>query len=553
MTSPWLAVTNPANCQMASMTTRVNPPTTCPLCGTPTPSAVLAEVSWTAPAVLSQLVSQNPNWQRADGACPACVQQVLLQVLLEQGDIALHQSIQTVWPLDAEAAFGALPTPLRLHADPRYTGRGVTLALVDSGFYPHPDLIQPANRIRAWVDASRDPVQVYIFNHNEQPKWPGWDAAHPAQWHGLMTSTVAAGNGWLSHGLYRGLASEADLVLIQVRDETGHISSASITRALRWLHEAGPELQVRVVSLSVAGDPVEPLADNPVDETVAALVANNMTVIAAAGNDGQRCLIPPATAPEALTIGGLDDKNTFDHHDVDLWHSNYGQGIWGVPKPELVAPSIWVVAPLLPNTGVASEARQLFGERVRGNPQVENRLAALKLVTPYYQHVEGTSFAAPLVASAAACLLEANPQLTPRLIREILVATAHHVPGAPPERQGAGAIEVGSAVALALRERHGPLARYPLSPQASTSRITFLLHDHTAQQVTVLGSWNNWSAPGLTANEVEPGIWQAHLPPLEPGRYSYKFLLDGTRWLDDSANPRKQPNGLGGFNSLLIV
>ena len=115
-----------------------------------------------------------------------------------------------------------------------------------------------------------------------------------------MTSTVAAGNGQLSHGFYRGMASDADLVLIQVRDDAGHISNASITRALTWLHAHGPALGVRVVSMSVSGDPVEPLAGNPVDEAVAALVAAGITVVVAAGNDGQRHLVPPATAPLAL-------------------------------------------------------------------------------------------------------------------------------------------------------------------------------------------------------------------------------------------------------------
>lgn len=62
----------------------------------------------------------------------------------------MHQRIQQVWLLDAEAAFGAIPTRLRLHADPRFSGRGVTIAVVDVGFYPHPDLTQPANRNKRW-------------------------------------------------------------------------------------------------------------------------------------------------------------------------------------------------------------------------------------------------------------------------------------------------------------------------------------------------------------------------------------------------------------------
>jgi hypothetical protein len=52
--------------------------------------------------------------------CPACVQENLLRVLLAKGDAALHEAVQLAWPLDAEAAFGVLPTRLRLHADPRF-------------------------------------------------------------------------------------------------------------------------------------------------------------------------------------------------------------------------------------------------------------------------------------------------------------------------------------------------------------------------------------------------------------------------------------------------
>ncbi|GAB4407398.1 MAG: hypothetical protein Fur0044_00260 [Anaerolineae bacterium] len=476
-----------------------------------------------------------------------------MQVLLDNGDPALHRSIQTVWPLDAEAAFGALPTPLRLHADPRYTGRGVTLAVVDTGFYPHPDLAQPTNRIRAWVDAVQEPVQVRYFDPDETPAWPGWDAAQPVQWHGLMTSAVAAGNGWLSHGLYRGLASEADLVLVQVRNQDTSITNTGLVRALRWLAEHGPALRVRVVNLSLGGEPVSPLAGNPIDQAIAALTAQNMSVVAAAGNDGERHLLPPATAPTALTVGGIDDKNTFDHHDLELWHSNYGQSAGGSLKPDIVAPSIWVAAPILPNTPVATEAWQLFNQRSSGEMWVERRLAEMKLVTPHYQHVDGTSFAAPITASVIATMLQANPSLSPFLIRDILKTTAHAVAGASPERQGAGAVDAGQAVAFAIREQHGPLVGHLLSPQVTATGITFWLHDHTAQQVTVLGSWDGWATPGLRATQVEPGFWQANHGPLAPGQYAYKFLVDNTHWLDDPVNPQKIPDGLGGLNSLLVV
>ncbi len=513
----------------------------CSVCGVASSKAVLAEAHW------------YPSWDREDGACPACVQQNLLRTLLAKGDAALHEAIQTPWPLDAEAAFGVLPTRLRLHADARFSGKGITLAMVDSGFYPHPDLVQPRNRIRVWADATHDPVSVLRFDPDEKPNWPDWDGARDWQWHGTMTSTVAAGNGFLSHGLYSGLAHAAELVLIQVRDSGGHISSASICRALSWILQHGPELGVRIVSLSVSGDPVSPLAGNAVDEAVMALVQAGISVVAAAGNDGQRRLLPPATAPLALTVGGIDDQNTFSHEEIALWHSNYGTASHEVPKPDLVAPSIWVAAPLLPNTSVAQEAQDLFVRREQRDANAHRRIAELKLITPHYQHVEGTSFATPIVASSIACLLEANPALTPLLVRDVLKETAHPVPGADRERQGAGALSPGQAVARALAERHSRSARPQDSPQLSPEGITFSLHDHAASSVQILGSWDEWRSPGIAATSVEPGYWRTTPVHLSAGRHTYKFLLDDQRWLDDPNNPRKAPDGLGSLNSTVVV
>lgn len=290
---------------------------------------------------------------------------------------------------------------------------------------------------------------------------------------------------------------------------------------------------------------------DPIDDAVANLVAQNVVVTAAAGNDGVRLLAPPATAPEALTIGGLDDQNDFDYDTLLLWHSNYGEGTDYVSKPELVAPSIWLAAPLLPDTEVAREAAWLFANRHQhGNSEaIETRLGELKLITPHYQHVDGTSFAAPIVASAVACMLEANLDLTPPSVREILVETAHLIPNTPRERQGGGALEAGIAAAYAIRHRHQSLAAYAHLPHIGEAAITFALHDHDAQQAQVLGSWDGWAGPGLVMIHVEDGIWRVERPLLPPGDYAYKFLLDGWHWLDDPTNPRKVWDGHGGFNS----
>jgi serine protease AprX len=255
-----------------------------------------------------------------------------------------------------------------------------------------------------------------------------------------------------------------------------------------------------------------------------------------------------------LTVGGLDDRNVFSHDEISVWHSNYGTASNEVPKPELVAPSIWVVAPVLPKSAIAGEAQNLFVRRGgHADLKVQRRIAELKLITPHYQHVEGTSFAAPIVASTIACLLEANPTLTPLLVRDVLKETAHLVPGVDGERQGAGAVSPGTAVARALSERHGGAARPHHSPEVSAEGISFSLHDHRASKVQVLGNWNDWHPNGITAMCIEPGYWRSSPLRLPSGRYAYKFLLDGQHWLDDPGNPCKTHDGTGGLNSTFVI
>ncbi len=517
----------------------------CPITGRPTTDAELAEVRWLAPRVIDHIRTHNPDWTPDQGACPSYVQQALLEILLEEGDMAFHQSVQAQVPLDAEAAFGAIPTPLRLHADVRYTGKGATIAMIDSDFYPHPDLTHPTNRVRAFVDATQDPPALVVFGPDDTPDWPGAHDGRSAQWHGTMTATAAAGNGWQSHGLYRGLASDADLVLVKTYQEGVGISDAVIARALRWAADHAEAFGIYVVNLSLGGE-APPTPGNAIDVGIQALVDAGVVVTAAAGNDGVRRLVPPASSPAAITVGGIDDENDFDDETRQLWHSNYGESTEGGIKPELVAPSIWVVAPVLPGTDVAAEAERLFEQR--GHPDAEARIAELKLVTPHYQHVDGTSFAAPLVASTVACMREANADLSPTLIRDLLIETALRLPEVDQSRQGHGVLQAGIVVGAAMREHHG----YSMfaSPVVTSQQVQFMLHTHAADSVAVMGSWDGWQTP-LAAEAVEEGVWVATLDDAPAQDIAYKFIIDGHHWLDDPLNSRKVHDAYGGFNSYL--
>ena len=474
----------------------------------------LREARWLDAEVLERIWRDHPQWRKADGACPACVQQALLTVLLERGEPGLHEAIQQVWPIDAESVYGPIPTPLRMHGDPRYTGKGITLALVDAGFFAHADLVEPRDRIRVWVDATVDPPQMH-------------SSANPgrADWHGLMTSTVAAGNGYSSHGLYRSLASDAELVLVQVRDEAGGITDESVARGLEWLARNASRWNVTVASISVAsdGDP-----SGRVNRAVEDLAKGGVVVLAAAGNNGERRLAPPADCAAAFTIGGLDDANTFEHEQARLWHSNYGNG-----KPELVTPSMWVVGPLMPDTAEAAIASELFERRARGE-EVEAELAERRLVHPRYQFVEGTSFAAPIAASVVACMREANPQLGVAEIGRLLKEACTPIAGADAARQGAGALDAGRAVSLALGEERAAGG--------------FRFRGFGLERVNLRGSFHGWQGPGIALEQTRPGWWQTAFE-LQAGD-RYKLFLEPGGWMADPANPRREPDGFGGFNSI---
>src|SRR5215831_16424352 len=129
--------------------------------------------------------------------------------------------------------------PERIDCSPRFAGKGVCIGFVDSGFYPHPDLMQPVRRVRAYVDAARDkPVASEFFS------------PQPWSWHGTMTVCCAAGNGYVSGGRYRGLASEADVVLIKASIDGGRILGKHVAHAIRFPLRY-PHLGIKILNVSL--------------------------------------------------------------------------------------------------------------------------------------------------------------------------------------------------------------------------------------------------------------------------------------------------------------
>jgi serine protease AprX len=306
----------------------------------------------------------------------------------------------------------------------------------------------------------------------------------------MMTSVVACGNGRLSEGLYRGLASEANVVLVKC-GTVRRIVHDDIRRGLDWVIRNRRRYGIRIANVSCGGDYVASYLDDGLSQAVERATREGILVCAAVGNLGHapgHPVLPPASAPSALTVGGLDDKNQLAFADYGMYHSSYGPTVDGLQKPEVLAPGIWIAAPILPGTTAASQARLLArlsaAETGAIGPilaaaagtdaeldaaaglgphavaeRVQRRIRELNVLSEHYKHVDGTSFAAPIVSSVAAQMLEARPDLAPRQVKQLMIQTARRLPGVEVDRQGWGVVDPERAV-LAARESGKPARQH---------------------------------------------------------------------------------------------
>lgn len=359
-----------------------------------------------------------------------------------------------------------LPTPERTDALREFGGDDVTIAYVDSGFSRHEDI---EGRVILHADASTHHII----------ETPHVVETSPLSWHGQMTSVIGSGDGRSSQGVFTSIAPRSKLVLVKVSTPDGRIKEPDILRGLRWIYETHHRTNVRIVNVSVGGDFVTDDPNNPLFVVVRRLHHAGITVVVSSGNANAEYMVPPASAPHALTIGGYDDQNSLDPTHWKLYPHNFTRTIDDKTKPELIAPSAWIASPLLPESETAHEIAWLaqvmqatdehallsilqaaHGKLGLLRTEVETlsdelitrlqaRIYHHKVITERHQHVDGTSVAAPLVSAVIAQMLQVNPHLTPDDIRHILTTTAQPMAGIPAYKQGAGILRARDAVLMA--------------------------------------------------------------------------------------------------------
>jgi len=355
-----------------------------------------------------------------------------------------------------------------------YTGAGVEVAVIDSGLaFNHDDLKN--------VTFFKDFTSVI-------PRLTRFDDFG----HGTHVAGILAGNGKDSGGQNAGIAPGASLAVLKVLDRNGNGTVANVIAALDWVAENYNQNghNIRVVNLSIGAPVTESYDVDPLTLATKRLVDLGITVVAAAGNGGNDtaghpvwgAVSSPANAPWVLTVGASSTEGTLTRADdkVAKFSSRGPTLIDRAAKPDLVASGVGTVST------IATEA-SLYS--INANYLVAATGAILR--TKPYMVLSGTSMSAPVVSGTVALMLQANPSLTPNLIKAILQYTAEIYPGYNPLEEGAGFLNALGAVRLAKYYASAHSAGEPVPIEPIWGR-QILWGNHRLRNGFMLPNANAW-------------------------------------------------------------
>jgi len=282
------------------------------------------------------------------------------------------------------------------------------------------------------------------------------NSAGDGRGHGTFVAGIAAGGA----AGKAGASPQSKIVSIDVMDDTGMAMTSDVIAAADWIMKNKDAYGIRVANFSLHSSVPASIMWDPLDAAVERLWFSGVVVVAAAGNYGlstgpSGVPYAPGNDPFIITVGAVDidgsPRSTRD--DLAAPWSAYGYTLDGFAKPDLTAPGRYMVGPVPSGSTLTLEKPQ-------------------NMVGTSYMQLSGTSFAAPIVAGAAAQILAAHPNWTPDQVKGALMLTAKNLPEALPLSAGVG--EVNAAAAAGLTSAPNPnaaLNRFVISASGGSGRL----------------------------------------------------------------------------------
>lgn len=279
----------------------------------------------------------------------------------------------------------------------KYTGKSISIAIIDTGVAAHPDLVKPNNRIIAFKDFVNN--KRYAYDDNG---------------HGTHVAGCIAGNGYSSQGKYAGIAPEANIIAVKALDQDGGGDTSNVLAAIQWVVDNRSKYNIKILNLSLGTEATS--SYSPLDKAAMAAWENGITVVSAAGNEGPKkyTISSPGICPDIITVGALDDRNTPSTRDDTIAKfSSRGPTKRGAPKPDIIAPGVDIISLAVPG--------QDNGE--------------------LYKSLSGTSMATPVVAGCSALIHQMYPRYTNNQVKELLMSSTDDL-GFPSYAQGKGLVNL---------------------------------------------------------------------------------------------------------------
>jgi serine protease AprX len=299
------------------------------------------------------------------------------------------------------------------------TGRGVTVAMIDTGVADVPDL---AGRIVPVTDDSSGQTEPCKNLSGELD-------CDDSYGHGTFIAGVIAGNGASSGGKWKGVAPEARVLSVKIAGAYGSADVSNVLAAIQWVVSFKERYNIRVLNLSLGTDSTQTWREDPFNYAVERAWAAGMTVLVAASNRGPDpgTISKPADDPWVITVGATDDRGTTAHGD-DLLPDFSGRGPTaadGLAKPDLTAPGAHMISLRAPGSTIDRR----YPWYVDGS----------------YRRGSGTSMATGVVSGAVALLLQANPSATPNRVKYALTATTRRAASDDRMAVGSGLVDAYAA------------------------------------------------------------------------------------------------------------
>ncbi|MGH9037099.1 MAG: S8 family peptidase, partial [Acidimicrobiia bacterium] len=269
-----------------------------------------------------------------------------------------------------------------------YTGEGVGIAVIDTGVNAAGDL---AGKVVHAEDFTREQNKVDSFGH------------------GTFVAGLIAGQGTASNGGVKGVAPGAHLVSVKIAGADGSTDLYRLLAALEWVATYKDVYGIRVVNLSLGTESNQSYLTDPLNLAVERVWNSGIAVVVAAGNQGTApgTIAKPGDDPLVITVGSSDDHTTAATRDDTLasFSSVGPTAVDGLAKPDLVA-----------------SGKSVVSSRAAGST-IDAAHPEARIGTAYFKG-SGTSFSAPIVAGAAALVIDRTWSLSPNQVKQRLVSTA---------------------------------------------------------------------------------------------------------------------------------